>query len=333
MLLFSNTLTLLYKIKKTPRKVPFVSNIINIYYNRTATLELITIVVNVPRENTSLCTGVAIADNLLLTANHCTIQKNKKDNDYGKPYFDVGDQINLYIPQQNGQLSTAAVVKGISRGWSSKQYPSIRGDDIAIIEFNRNTFKSVIPKNQIISVHGQNSSANSIVDDLVKKLWLNNKLKSIYVIGWGSHKKFEYAFRELDDDVMKKKNMYSQFATGLQEKDNTITPCFNYPDRNNKYNSWGPDFIGGVYKSGNKSLLNASLPNHFALGGDTTGSRLTDPGDSGGPVFICDSSRCELFGVLSGVLNPTVTGKDDIVTIITTLANPFYELIAKPYGM
>jgi V8-like Glu-specific endopeptidase len=258
------------------------------------------------------CTGVAIADNIILTANHCTINDNKKNPAYGQPYFNAGDSIKLYFSDASNSSSK---VINISRAWNKSTDKRLDGDDLSIIEFSKGTFKSFIPNLQIIS--SASFSKENVVNVLANKIWNgNNKL---YAFGWGSQKKFQVGSL----NVYEKDLGFEIGLNGVIDKASSklLIPTYNFLENGN-YSIWGGNTVTHTMMK-----LKTNNPEVAALTNLLSHRIPVEHGDSGGPLFACDSNgnSCGLLGVTSYI--------DDKFEIATTLANPFYDLITSKYKL
>jgi len=266
------------------------------------------------------CTGVAISEQLLLTANHCTIEVDKKSKEFGNKYFNVNDSITLTLPDG---ITKTVKVEQINRGWSEKKYSMLDGDDLAIIKFAPKTFKSYVDRDKILSVKGADPSV--FIDVVADKIW--GRKSTLYVFGWGSHKRFEY------DEQSGSPVKFPVNLGGVRDKasSGSIIPTYNISGTKDRYSRWlkdysTPDNVYVVKKLENQSKEQASLTNLVEYGINIEG------GDSGGPIFICDNvgNSCWLLAVNS-FGNATGEGVGFNNSAVT-LANPFYDLIAKPFN-
>lgn len=253
------------------------------------------------------CTGVAIADDLLLTANHCIV--NHID---GAKFIKANGEIVLFLPYSENYIPIG--VKDVYPAWDGTTAHQ-DGDDIGIIKFEHGTFKHSLKMDEIIS--GNN------LDTLSDKIWHNQH--QLYFMSWGSNKTFEQ-YNMPSIYTLDKKRFFSFPVDlhGLIYKD-----AKRIIDTYNKENL-AITFDGGTSYTKNTSTPElASLTNLLLMPTDERGQ----PGDSGGPVFVCDGddgNKCHLVGVYSGqhdmAFNSDKNDKN-VKDFITTLTNPFYTQI------
>ncbi len=291
-----------------------------------------------PNNKHRSCTGVAIGTNLLLTANHCTINIDITDPNYGKPYpnFMAESKLYLYLPVNGNTVNLTdgnklhPTIAEVHRAWVGSEVPLIAGDDLAIIKFKSNIFTSYLQPNDIFSSHSfPYIPLNRIVTTLANKLWAG-KNKLLYAMGWGSHKHFQFIKAQTHTHNI-------AFATYMDKTSNDksmlwLTFSYNFNESNpdnpaeSGYSQLAFDdtSLNGVLHQPYSSAMAASLTNYLVH------TMPVEKGDSGAPLFACDESSidCILVGITSYGDSETLNhnGSD----VATTLANPFYDLIRKP---
>lgn len=256
------------------------------------------------------CTGVAIAENLLLTAQHCFVDWGNNETLPGKIITTAGDQITLNVINSN---PTVATVESI--GYATDDVESLldfSGNDLTLVKLTTNTFPKFVPIKQIISF--QNYDKSAVVDELANKLW--DRKNTLYTMGWGSNLKFE--FITIDSESTKFPYNFKQSLIINGKLVNSY---------NNEYSIW--QFDPDEYQTNKFNTTNpesASLSNILI-------SRMDEiqQGDSGGPTFTCDMSgnNCFLIGITSAIHEYEDEDYADVIEMADTitLANPFYEKI------
>ncbi len=250
------------------------------------------------------CTGVAISDRYLLTANHCVVDEDKTP---WKQAIKGGDTVTLYLA--DGVKSAPKVERVYTSRLSVDQAHS--GNDLSIIQYPKGTFKKFIQKAKIISAGTLQIPPSDITSVLAKSMWTGDKV--LYKLGWGSNKKFQFG----TVNVYNSSTNNVSFVGSLDRAMSSGTITYNFADLD-KYLSLMGSPNNKTLSSSRVDSKDASLTNLLI-----NGTAVLQSGDSGGPTFVCDNggNSCNLIGVHEAV------NSEAKVEFTTTLANPYFDML------
>ncbi|MDD3266363.1 MAG: trypsin-like serine protease [Burkholderiales bacterium] len=146
------------------------------------------------------CTGVAIKDDLLVTAAHCVEGVKKLGISINPPKN--GDEItlNTYNKSTNSYKDKDVVIKDIHAGYGYKmnpvEYGLYDGSDIAIIRFAPHTFDYWIPSNSILNnlINESYDQTKSRFAKMAIKSGFTKNIPELYAFGWASTFPSKYQF-------------------------------------------------------------------------------------------------------------------------------------------
>jgi hypothetical protein len=252
------------------------------------------------------CTGVWISKTSLLTNNDCTF-----DISSGISELRAGDKFQVVFT--NGKTISAQVVK-VSRSINEKVTDEVKyylgGKGLAVIEVTPpDITPSYVSEDEIIQnkVHGDFKAGFEALKRLSEILWSGDR--QLYALGhYALDHEFKYSvisnysFNEVQIYFLRF-NKTDKFFDAI--------PTFNDLHNLEIKGNLGTKDLEFIPTSPYKSVTNSFLLNR----------ELEEKGDRGGPVFSCNNwgNDCYLVGILSG--------KKGNSAVVTTLANPYFDLI------
>lgn len=253
------------------------------------------------------CTGFAISKNQIVTAAHCVYDLDNK-----KPMATKGTDITIYTVTANNNSGVKQAVHPEHVYLPDPANITVEdGGDIAIVTlpnaFSLSNYQTpALLANFLDTKQLGNLEKDQqyLIDTLLKGNFYK-KNPTIYRIGWGAKKSFEYS-----SVAEKCTNVQTPFFYNINRNNTTVRmyPPSEVDDYKTLLTYQLSKKVEGLCTVEYNDDDNVLKTNYNQIKQDDKGDQITEGGDSGGPTIGCTNDECFVIGAhVSRTINNNVS--------------------------